>query len=89
MAIRTRNRNRTCNRNRNRTRTRNRTCNRNRTFTRGRNFLEGHHPPHASIQGDTQITANSEFDLFNCELLESDHEDQAEQFPPESPGDTF
>jgi hypothetical protein len=53
-------------------------------------------PPQASIQGAIQggarITANSEFDLFNCELLESDHEDQAEKFPPpppESHEDTF
>jgi hypothetical protein len=34
-------------------------------------------PPQASIQGGAQITGNAEFDLFNCELLESDHEDQS------------
>lgn len=46
-------------------------------------------PPQARIQGGAQITGNAEFDLFNCELLESDHEDHAEQFPQESHGDTF
>jgi hypothetical protein len=45
--------------------------------------------PQASIQAGAQITRSAEFDLFNCELLESDHEEQAEQFPPESHGDTF
>jgi hypothetical protein len=46
-------------------------------------------PPQASIQGGAQMTGSAEFDLFNCELLESDHEDQVEQFPPDSHGDTF
>jgi hypothetical protein len=45
--------------------------------------------PQASIQGTAQITGSAEFDLFNCELLESDHEDQAEQFPPGPHEDTF
>jgi hypothetical protein len=46
-------------------------------------------PPLPSSQGVAQVNVNSEFDLFNCELLESDHEDQADLLPTESHEDTF